>query len=167
MILSNFSKWCDHHPISALKHFHAHISCLNIYVTRWWMQWRQRDTRRHRWLDPWRQGHHSGVALHVRGSWRSCGSWMLLFPWKNGPWDSAGGGSPCILPPWQGGSGSHTAAGWKGCQKLQLVLAWGKRTREMQQQWAVSSYIFLDAGNRPQSPQVYFPGIIWILLWAN
>lgn len=28
MILSNFSKWCDHHPISALKHFHAHKSCL-------------------------------------------------------------------------------------------------------------------------------------------
>ena len=28
MILSNFSKWCDHNPISALKHFHVHISCL-------------------------------------------------------------------------------------------------------------------------------------------
>ena len=137
---------------------------LHIYVTRWWMQWRRGDTRRQRWLDPWRQGQHSGVALHVGGSWRSCGSWLLMFSWNNGPWDSAGGGSPCILLPWQGGSESHTAAGWRGWQKLQLVLAWGKRTREMQQQWVVTSYFFLDAGYRPQSPQECFRGIICTLL---
>lgn len=91
---------------------------------------RGRGPGRQRRLDPGGQGHHSGVALHLRGSWRSCGSRLLLLPWRDGPCASARGGSRRILLPWQGGTGSHTAAGRRGWRRLLLLLLpWRKRTR--------------------------------------
>lgn len=61
--------------------------------TRWRRRRRGRGPGRQRRLDPGGQGHHSGVALHLRGSWRSCGSRLLLLPWRDGPCASARGGS--------------------------------------------------------------------------
>lgn len=98
--------------------------------TRWRRRRRGRGPGRQRRLDPGGQGHHSGVALHLRGSWRSCGSRLLLLPWRDGPCASARGGSRRILLPWQGGAGSHTAAGRRGWWRLLLLLLpWRKRTR--------------------------------------
>lgn len=81
--------------------------------TRWRRRRRGRGPGRQRRLDPGGQGHHSGVALHLRGSWRSCGSRLLLLPWRDGPCASARGGSRRI---WGGKEaqghtrGGHTAA---------------------------------------------------------
>lgn len=92
---------------------------------------RGRGPGRQRRLDPGGQGHHSGVALHLRGSWRSCGSRLLLLPWRDGPCASARGGSRRI---WGGKEAQgHTrggtprlsaaaALGWGG--EGRLLLAW-------------------------------------------
>lgn len=69
--------------------------------------------------------------MHLRGSWRSCGSRLLLLPWRDGPCASARGGSRRI---WGGKEAQgHTrggtprlsaaaALGWGG--EGRLLLAW-------------------------------------------
>lgn len=69
--------------------------------------------------------------MHLRGSWRSCGSRLLLLPWRDGPCASARGGSRRI---WGGKEaqghtrGGHTAALCGCCLGMggegRLLLAW-------------------------------------------
>lgn len=85
---------------------------------------RGRGPGRQRRLDPGGQGHHSGVALHLRGSWRSCGSRLLLLPWRDGPCASARGGSRRI---WGGKEAQGHTRGGTPRLSAAAALGWGAR----------------------------------------
>lgn len=62
--------------------------------------------------------------MHLRGSWRSCGSRLLLLPWRDGPCASARGGSRRI---WGGKEAQGHTRGGTPRLSAAAALGWGAR----------------------------------------